>query len=313
MTNSQKAIYLISGLLVGLTIASLIGVVLKGYVKSEKGKAIVANMIARTNSWWVMVLVLVMAFVAGRATTIILFAALSYFALREFVTLTPSKPGDHHSLCLAFFVMLPFQYYLIWIDWYALFAIFIPVYAFLVLPSVSVLSQDTENFLERTSKIQWGLMISVFCISHAPALLMLEIPGYAGEDSLLLFYLILISQISDVLQYVFGTLFGKTKVAPIVSPNKTVEGLIGGAVCTTLIGAAMWWITPFTPLQSAGMAYLIVLMGFLGGLVMSAIKRGLGAKDWGTMIKGHGGVFDRLDSVSFAAPIFFHFTRYFFV
>ena len=122
----------------------------------------------------------------------------------------------------------------------------------------------------------------------------------------------LIVQISDVLQYVFGNLFGKTKVAPIVSPNKTLEGFIGGGLSTVAIGAAMWWITPFTPLQSAGMATIIVVMGFLGGLVMSAIKRSLGAKDWGNMIRGHGGMMDRMDSVSFAAPVFFHLTRYFF-
>jgi phosphatidate cytidylyltransferase len=156
------------------------------------------------------------------------------------------------------------------------------------------------------------LMIAVYCISHVPALLLLQIPGYGGENPLLMFYLILVVQMSDVLQYVFGKLFGKTKIAPVVSPSKTVEGFVGGAASATLIGGAMWWITPFTPLQSAGMAFVIVLMGFLGGLVLSAVKRSLGAKDWGSMIEGHGGVMDRMDSVSFAAPIFFHATRYFF-
>jgi phosphatidate cytidylyltransferase len=143
-------------------------------------------------------------------------------------------------------------------------------------------------------------------------LLLLPIPNFEGQNALLLFYFMLIVQISDVLQYVFGNLFGRTKVAPIVSPNKTLEGLIGGGLSTILIGAAMWWITPFTPIESAGMAAIIVTMGFLGGLVMSAIKRSLGAKDWGNMIQGHGGMMDRMDSVSFAVPIFFHLTRYFF-
>ena len=142
--------------------------------------------------------------------------------------------------------------------------------------------------------------------------MLLDIPGYEGQDALLLFYLVLVVQLSDVLQYVFGKLFGKTKIAPVVSPSKTVEGFVGGALSATAIGAAMWWITPFSPLQSAGMAFVIVLMGFLGGLVLSAVKRSLGAKDWGTMIQGHGGMMDRMDSISFAAPIFFHLTRYFF-
>jgi phosphatidate cytidylyltransferase len=155
-------------------------------------------------------------------------------------------------------------------------------------------------------------MVTVYCISHVPALLLLEIPGYAGQNALLLFYLLLVVQMSDVLQYVCGKLFGKTPIAPVVSPAKTVEGFVGGAAGAILIGVGMWWITPFTPLQAAGIASVVVLMGFLGGLVLSAVKRSLGAKDWGAVIEGHGGMLDRMDSVSFAAPIFFHLTRYFF-
>lgn len=312
MTTSSKFLYLVSGIVGLLVFASVVGLTLKQRATTERGKSIVENLIARTNAWWGMIAILVVAFFLGRISTIVLFSAVSFFALREFITLTPTRPADHNALSVAFFLIVPFQYYLIWSEWYSLFTILIPVYAFLLLPSVSVLAQDTEAFLERVSKIQWGLMVSVYCISHAPALLVLDIPGFSGQNALLLFYMMLIAQISDVFQYVFGTLFGKTKVAPLVSPNKTVEGLIGGALCSTLVGAAMWWITPFTPVQSAGMALVIVVMGFLGGLVMSAIKRSLGAKDWGTMIKGHGGVLDRFDSVCFAAPVFFHFTRYFF-
>ncbi len=242
-----------------------------------------------------------------------MFAFISFFALREFITLTPTRPGDHRALSLAFFVLIPVQYWLIAIHWYALFSIFIPVYAFLLLPALSVLAEDAENFLERTAKIQWGIMITIYCISHAPALLLLDIPGYQGRG-----------RPAAVLSGAWwcnsatccstcsAKLFGKTKIAPVISPSKTVEGFIGGAASATLIGAAMWWITPFTPLQSAAMAFVIVLMGFLGGLSLSAVKRSLHAKDWGTMIKGHGGIMDRMDSISFAAPIFFHLTRYFF-
>jgi phosphatidate cytidylyltransferase len=116
-----------------------------------------------------------------------------------------------------------------------------------------------------------------------------------------------------VLQYVFGKLAGRHKVAPSVSPAKTWEGLIGGVASATALGAALWWITPFSPLQAAGLAFVACLMGFLGGLVFSAIKRDCGVKDWGRMIEGHGGMLDRLDSVIFAAPIFFHLTRFWFV
>ncbi len=317
LSPAYKFYWLIGGVTGLLLLASIIGWLLKTKLAkqinpNEKTQKTLDNLVARVNAWWVMVAVFAVAFLAGKIGAILLFGAISYFALREFMTLTPTKAGDHRALSLAFFLLIPLHYYLIYIEWYALFSILIPVYAFLLMPSISVLAQDTEDFLTRAAKIQWGVMIAIYCISHAPALLLLPIPNFAGQNALLLFYFMLIVQISDVLQYVFGNLFGKTKVAPIVSPNKTLEGLIGGGLSTILIGAAMWWITPFTPLQSAGMATVIVIMGFLGGLVMSAIKRSLGAKDWGNMIQGHGGMMDRMDSVSFAAPIFFHLTRYFF-
>lgn len=317
LNPSQKFYWVFGGVTLLLLIASIVGWVLKRQLMhknnaSEMSQKTVNNLIARVNAWWVMVLVFAVAFLAGKLGTIILFGAISYFALREFMTLTPTRTGDHRALSLAFFLLMPLHYYLIYIEWYALFTILIPVYAFLLMPSISVLAQDTEHFLERAAKIQWGVMIAIYCISHAPALLVLQIPDFEGQNALLLFYFVLIVQLSDVLQYVFGNLFGKTKVAPIVSPNKTLEGLIGGGLTTILIGASLWWITPFTPLQSAGMAAVIVVMGFLGGLVMSAIKRSLGAKDWGSMIEGHGGMLDRMDSVCFAAPIFFHLVRYFF-
>ncbi len=312
MNPQEKFYWLIGGIVCLLIVASLIGWVLRRRASSEGSHAVIDNLNARVRAWWSMVAVFFAAFIIGTNATITMFAFISFFALREFITLTPTRPGDHRALSLAFFVLIPIQYWLIGIHWYALFAIFIPVYGFLLLPSFSALSQDAEHFLERTAKIQWGIMVTIYCISYVPALLLLDIPGYAGQNALLLFYLVLVVQISDVLQYVFGKLFGKTKIAPIVSPSKTVEGFVGGAASATLIGAAMWWITPFTPLQSAGMAFIIVLMGFLGGLSLSAVKRSLGAKDWGTMIKGHGGMMDRMDSVSFAAPIFFHLTRYLF-
>jgi len=312
MNPAHKLYWLIGGVVALLIVASVVGRILRMRVTDENRAAVIENLNARVNAWWSMVAIFAAAFLIGKYATIAMFALISFYALREFLTLTPTKIGDHRALSVAFFVMIPIQYVLIAANWYGLFAIFIPVYGFLLLPSVSALAGDTENFLERSAKIQWGVMIAIYCISHVPALLLLDIPGFAGQNVLLMFYLILVVQMSDVMQYVFGKLFGKTKIAPVVSPSKTVEGFVGGAGSATLIGAAMWWITPFTPLESAGMALVIVVMGFLGGLVLSAVKRSLGAKDWGAMIKGHGGVMDRMDSVSFSAPIFFHVTRYFF-
>jgi phosphatidate cytidylyltransferase len=257
-----------------------------------------------------MVALLGLAFAFGRAGVIVLFALASLAALREFITLTPTRRGDHVALAVAFFVVLPLQYYLIWIDWYGLYSVFIPVYVFLLLATIAALRQDTTDFMGRVAETQWGLMISVFCLSHVPALLGLKIPGYEGRNLLLIAFLILVVQSSDVLQYVWGKLVGHRKIAPELSPSKTVEGFLGGVASATVLGSLLWWITPFSPWQAGVFALLINLMGFFGGLVMSAIKRDRGVKDWGRMIEGHGGVLDRIDSVIFAAPVFFHMTRY---
>jgi phosphatidate cytidylyltransferase len=308
----QQTVWLVGGVLAILVIASLIGWILSLRVKSESGQVTVKNLNARTRAWWMMVAVFGLAMATGGIGSIILFALTSFLALREFITLTPTRLGDHRSLFWIFFIILPLQYYLIAIKWYGLFSILIPVYAFLLLPIRSAAAGDCENFLERTAKIQWGLMICVYCVSYVPALLALKIPNYEGQNGKLMFYFVLVAQISDVLQYVWGKTLGRHKIAPTVSPNKTWEGFIGGIACATLIGAGLWWATPFTPLQSAGMSLAITLMGFGGGLVMSAIKRDRGVKDYGNLIEGHGGVLDRIDSLCFAAPVFFHLLRYFF-
>jgi phosphatidate cytidylyltransferase len=313
LDHVPREFFWLFGALVGLlAIASATGWLLARRTNDEKKTASVANLNERINAWWVMVGILAVAFLTGSTTTLVLFALASFFALREFITLTPSRPGDRVPLFLSFFVIIPGQYSLIGSSQYGLFAIFIPVYAFLLLPSIAALRSDIAEFLSRSAKQQWGLMVTVYCLSHAPALLMLPLPGVPGRNALLLFYLLLIVQMSDVMQYVFGKLFGRTKIAPVVSPSKTVEGFVGGGLAATLIGGAMWWITPFTPLQSAGIAAIIVIMGFLGGLTLSAVKRSLGAKDWGVMIEGHGGMLDRTDSICFAAPVFFHVVRWFF-
>ncbi len=312
MTSQEKMWWVFGGVAALLVIASAAGAILGKRARSESGRATVENLKARVNAWWVMIAVLAVTFALGETATLIVFALVSFFALREFITLTPTRASDYLPLVLTFFVILPAQYLLIAYDQYGTFAIFIPVYGFLLLPAVATFAGDTHEFLERSAKLQWAAMITVYCISYAPALLLLKIPGGEGSNALLLLYLLLIVQLSDVLQYVSGKLFGRTKLAPVVSPSKTVEGLVGGGLATTLIGGALAWITPFTWLQALGISFVIVIAGVLGGLTLSAMKRGLGAKDWGVMIEGHGGMLDRMDSVSFAAPVFFHIVRFFF-
>jgi len=304
--------WLIGGVAALLAIASLAGWILSRREGSPTYQATIANLNARTKAWWIMVAIFLGALLTGGMGSVVLFGLLSFFALREFITMTPTRPGDHRTLFWLFFIVTPIQYWLVGTSWYGLFSIFIPVYAFLFVPIRSAAAGDCEHFLERTAKIQWALMVCVYCVSHAPALLMLSIPGYQGQNGKLLFYLVLVAQLSDVFQYVWGKTLGRHKIAPRVSPNKTWEGFIGGISTATAVGAGLWWATPFTPWQSAGMALAITLMGFAGGLVMSAIKRDRGVKDYGSMIEGHGGVLDRIDSICFSAPVFFHLTRYFF-
>ena len=305
----QHDTWVLAGAVVGsLLMASVVGFALR--LRAGGPSPTIDNLNARIKAWWVMVAVIGVALAAGKAGIVPLFAFVSFVALREFVTIAPTRRGDHRPLLVAFFVVLPLQYYLVWIEWYGLFSIFIPVYAFLMMPIVAALSGDVRDFMQRTATIQWGLMITVFCISHVPALLTLTIPGYEGRNALLLVFLVLVVQSSDVLQYVWGKLAGRHKVAPQLSPSKTVEGAIGGIASAVALGAAFWWITPFTPVEAGLISLAITLMGFLGGLVMSALKRDRGVKDWGAFIEGHGGMLDRLDSVCFAAPIFFHLVRY---
>jgi phosphatidate cytidylyltransferase len=305
----RETLLLFGGVIAVLVLASVVG----GLLKARAGVAPspgIDNLNARVKAWWIMVALLGAAIAFGKTAVVVLYALASFFALREFVTLTDTRRGDHWALLAAFFLALPVQYYLVWTEWYGLFSIFIPVYGFLLMPVIAALRQDTENFLTRVSAQQWALMICVYCASHVPALLVLDIPGYAGKQVLLVAFLIIVVQGSDVLQYVFGKLLGQRKVAPQLSPSKTWEGLIGGVASATALGGALFWITPFSPLQAAGMAFVICIMGFFGGLVMSAIKRDRGVKDWGRMISGHGGVLDRIDSILFSAPIFFHLTRF---
>jgi phosphatidate cytidylyltransferase len=311
-TPDREVQIVYGGILAALVISTVIASLLRFRVTSDSGRAVVGNLVARIRSWWVMCAVFFVVQMIGLGGSLILFTLLSFLALREYLTLIQPRRADHRTLFWSFFIFTPLQYYLLWIDWYGLFSILIPVYVFLFIPTRLVLTGDTEGFLERASKIQWGLMICTYCLSYTPALLILPIPNYEGENAKLLLFLVLVDQASDVLQYVFGKLFGRRKIAPLVSPNKTWEGFLGGVVCATLLGTGLWWITPFAPLQAAALSLSIALMGFAGGLTMSAIKRDRRVKDYGTLIGGHGGILDRVDSLCFAAPVFFHFVRYYF-
>lgn len=269
----------------------------------------------RTRAWWVMAAILGLAIWLGGTVTIMLFAALSALALREVCCLTNQSTTDPLAIRLAFAVILPGQYLLILADWYGLFAIFIPVYAFLALPLITLMRGPPDGFLTRVASVQWALMIAVFCVSHLPGLLMLDIPGFsgpgfAGRNANLIAWVIVVVQLSDVLQFVWGKALGRRLIAPRLSPSKTWEGYLGGTLTATCVGAALFWLTPFGPVWAFVMAFVLTQLGFLGGLILSAVKRGQGVKDWGTIVAGHGGIMDRLDSLVFSAPVFFHLLRW---
>ena len=259
--------------------------------------------------------ILAAAFFIWQSATVVLFGLIAFWALREFITLTPTRPGDHRTLFLVFFLIVPLQFVLVGMKDYPFYSIAIPVYAFLLIPALIAMAGDFKRFLERTAKIQCGLLICVYCLSYAPALLTLNLPADAGPGAKprLLFFFVLMVQLSDALQYAWAQIPSKHFIVPTINPTKTWEGLLGGTASATLIGATLWWATPFQGSSwwmAAAMSLVISLMGFAGGLTLSAIKRDRGVRDYGTLVEGHGGVLDRVDSICFAAPVFFHFTLY---
>jgi phosphatidate cytidylyltransferase len=309
MTHFQTTLLIAAGVFVLLAAVSALGVWLKLSAADGHPHPLIDNLNLRIQAWWAMVVTIGLALLAGRVGVVVLFAFVSFTALREFLTLAPTRRGDHQALVMAFFVVLPFQYFLIGVEWAGFYEVFIPVYAFLFLPILSAVKSDTRNFMERTGTIQWALMVTVFCISHVPALLNLRIPGYEGRDVFLIVFLVLIVQSGDILHHVCSRVCGKHQIAPLVSPNKTVEGFIGGIAASVVLGMLLSWMTPFSVGEAALVSLATALMGFFGGLVLSAMKRDRGVKDWGAAVEG-GGMLDRVASVCFAAPVYFHIVRH---
>ena len=315
---------LLGTVLVILGVAYLIGRVLRMQPEGTVNPAVARKFVLRVRAWWTMSAILVAGFLTGQVATIVLFGLISFWALREFITMTPTRRGDHRTLFWTFFLFTPLQYVLIGLgeSYYGLYSIMIPVYASLFIPARIALSGDHKRFLERSAKIQAGLLICVYSLSYAPALLQLDLltfdsdqqqwVSWTGSNFGLLFYFILVTQLGDVFQYSWSLLLGRTVIAPAINTSRTWEGFFGGVATTTLVGALLFWVTPFQIWQSACMAMAIAIMGFAGNITMSAIKRDRGVQDYGTLVQGHAGVLDRIDSVCFAAPVFFHLTRYFF-
>ena len=302
----------VTGIVCALAGATAIGQMVRRRARTEASRAAIRNVNTRITAWWIMSAVVLGSLLAGPIATVALFGMVSFAALREFVTLMPTRRADHRVLLLAFFAVIPLQYILVAAGAYEWFVLLIPMAGIFGLSLVIALAGDTQRFTERAAQIYLGLMVCVYAVSHTPALIMLDTSGGREGNARLLLFLVLVVESSDVLQYLWGKALGRRLIAPAVSPAKTVEGFVGGVASATLLGAWLSPLTPFSPWQAAVVSLGVTIAGFGGGLVMSAIKRDRGVKDFGTAIAGHGGVLDRIDSLSFAGPVFFHVTRTFF-
>lgn len=293
-----------------LLVVSTLVVFLKRRLQPQKDHT---ELVLRVKTWWIIIFLFFGALLASRGVAILFFAFLSYLAFKEFISLIPTRRADHRVLLWAY-CAIPLQYFWAYIEWYGMFIIFIPVYLFLLLPVRMLLHGQTEGFLKAAGTLQWGLMISVFSLSHLAYLLVLP-EGVISEPAgvALVLFLVTLTELNDVAQYVWGKKFGKRKVVPLVSPNKTWAGLVGG-VGTTMVLAYLLsrFLTPLSPVHSLLVGLLIGVTGFFGDICISAVKRDIGIKDTGTLLPGHGGILDRVDSLTFTAPVFLHFIRYFY-
>ncbi|MGH8791492.1 MAG: phosphatidate cytidylyltransferase [Stackebrandtia sp.] len=302
-----RALVALAGVVGLLVLATLTVALLRSRLPAEVHR----ELVQRIKSWWVMVAVFTVAISLSRVVSLVFFAVVSFLALKEYLSLIPTRRADRTVIFWAY-LTIPIQYFLIGKEWYGVFIIFIPVYIFLLMPMRMVLAGETAHFVRAVGTLHWGLMAMVFSISHVAYLLVLpgDLNPGAGSAGLVL-YLVFLTQFNDVSQYMWGKLFGRHKVAPNVSPGKTVEGLIGGVVTTTALGWLLGaWLTPMDPLQSLGAGLIIGLAGFIGDITISALKRDLGVKDTGSLLPGHGGVLDRVDSLIYTAPLFFHYLYY---
>jgi phosphatidate cytidylyltransferase len=305
LTPSMR--WALGGIFVLLVIASLVTEILR----RMKPQADWLELRRRVNSWWVMAGVFSLAMAASPRVSIAFFAFVSFLALKEYLSLIPTRRADRRVLFWTY-LAIPIQYlWVVW-EWYGMFIVFIPVYMFMGIPIRMILVGETAGFLKAVGMIQWGLMITVFALSHVSYLLVLPaaknpVAGGAG----LVLYLVFLTQFNDVAQYIWGKSLGRHKVVPTVSPNKTWEGLIGGVLTTAVLAVLLAPVlTPLTRLQALIAGPLIGLGGFFGDVNVSSLKRDLGVKDSGTMIAGHGGILDRVNSLTFTAMIFFHYVYY---
>ena len=328
--HDSRTYVLLAVILVTLSIGSIVGLILSRREKVGIESALVHRFNHKLRVWWMMMVIFAFGFLFHRIGVVVLFGFVSFWALREFITMTPTRRGDHRTLFWVFFVFTPLQYILIGLgsnppsflggsmglDYYDFYSIMIPVYASLFIPARAAIAGDYKRFLERSAKIQWGLLICVYSLSYAPAILDLKLvqtgttPWLGSSVSLLIFF-ILIAQLASVFERAWGKLAGRHVIAEKINASRTWEGFLGSMLTTGLVAAALSWATPFYPWEAGILGAVVTVMACAGTMTMSAIKRDRGVTDTGTLVQGHAGVLDQIDNVCFAAPVFYHVTRFF--
>ncbi|MDY3115167.1 MAG: phosphatidate cytidylyltransferase [Sutterella sp.] len=304
-------------LLSGLFLLALAGTVYSSYAIRHTTTALAKSRLLAIGSrlrmaWWLIV-VFTIAFAIGEGSLLVFFALISFFLLREFIAITPTRPTDHYALVLSFYITIPLQYTLIGFELTELFTLLIPVYLFLALPVIMALNHDTDSYLERVAKVQWGVMLCVFCVSHAPAIATFDLTRYHSSGPLLLLFFLLVLFVSDLCSTIASSFIGKKILS--YNHNRTLEGTVLGCLAGILAGMMMYWITPFRFWQAILMAIAIVVSGVMGDMVISAVRRSMGAE----RLAGEAdiymtrGTLARLAPLTFAAPVFYHLTQFFFV
>ena len=294
----MTVVYVIFGILIFATVLFFV-------VGKLKPQANLTELKSRTRSWWIMATLVLGAVLINNILCYIALAFLSFMAFRELYSVLDFRESDRRAVFWGY-LAIPVQYYLAYARWYGAFIIFIPVVMFLLLPLRLVLKGDTKGIIKSMSSLQWMLMLTVFGLSHMAYLLSLS--DSKGKGMLL--FLVFLTEINDVMQFTWGKLLGRHKIVPKVSPNKTWEGFLGGVISTTIIGYLLGFLTPLTAQQVVFVSFFLACSGFIGDIVMSSVKRDIGIKDMGSSIPGHGGILDRIDSLSYTAPIFFHLVYY---
>jgi len=308
----QKLLFSTGAVVIFLAIFHIIVLVLSA-IKKESD---FSNLKLRMRSWWIMLIFLSFVILANKSIGLIFVGIICFLALKEYFSFIHFEPSDRTILFWAY-LSIPLQIYFLYTNWLVMFYLFIPLYMFLILPLRRIFMGEIHNFIKVNALIQWGVLLNVYTLGYLGAFLILPLEGIPFPNDIcgaqILLCLLVLNSLNDASQYIWGKLFGKKPIVPTISPHKTWAGFIGGVITTTILSSIITPIlTPMNIFHSMILGMLIGIFGFFGDVVLSAVKRDVGVKDSSNLIPGHGGILDRVDSLTYTAPIFFHFFCYFY-